>query len=92
VESIVFPSNTLARDYEAHLIETSNGQMLTGLIRGHTAVGLLLVDVAGQERNLPHQSIVSNTLLPVSLMPMGLDATLGEQELIDVIAYLCSLQ
>ncbi len=92
VESIVFPSNTLARDYEAHLIETSNGQMLTGLIRGHTAEGLLLVDVAGQERNLPHQSIVSNTLLPVSLMPMGLDATLGEQELIDVIAYLCSLQ
>jgi len=92
VESILFPSNTLARDYEAHLIETSDGQMLTGLIRGHTAEGLLLVDAAGQERNLPHQTIVSNTLLPVSLMPMGLDATLSEQELIDVIAYLCSLQ
>lgn len=92
VESILFPSTTLARDYEAHIIETSAGETITGVIRSHTAEGLLVVDVAGQERNVPHGSIVGNTALSTSLMPMGLDTTLPEQELLDLVAYLRSLR
>jgi putative heme-binding domain-containing protein len=92
LESILFPSNTLARDYEAHIIETSGGETITGVIRSHTAEGLLVVDVAGQERNVPHGSITGNTTLTTSLMPMGLDTTLPEQELLDLVAYLRSLR
>jgi len=92
VESILFPSNTLSRDYEAHVIETTGGETLAGVIRSHTAEGLLLVDAAGQERNVPHDRILSNTVLPVSLMPMGLDASLSERELLDVVACLRSLR
>jgi len=92
LESILFPSNTLARDYEAHIIETSGGETITGVIRSHTAEGLLVVDVAGQERNVPHGSITGNTALTTSLMPMGLDTTLPEQELLDLVAYLRSLR
>ena len=90
VESILFPSNTIARDYEAHVIELNDGQTLTGVIRSHTAEGLLVVDVAGQEVNVPHDRILSNTVLPTSLMPMGLDAALSEQELLDLVAFLRS--
>nr|MDH4478210.1 hypothetical protein [Verrucomicrobiaceae bacterium] len=39
LESILFPSNTLARDYEAHLFETRDGQSHLGVIRSHTAEG-----------------------------------------------------
>jgi putative heme-binding domain-containing protein len=92
LESILFPSNTLARDYEAHIIETSGGETITGVIRSHTAEGLLVVDVAGQERNVPHGSITGNTTLTTCLMPMGLDTTLPEQELLDLVAYLRSLR
>jgi putative heme-binding domain-containing protein len=92
VESILFPSNTLARDYEAHIIETNDGQTTTGVIRSHTAEGLLVVDVAGQEKNVPHDRILSNTTLTDSLMPMGLDATMSPQELLDLVAWLKSLQ
>lgn len=92
LESILFPSNTLARDYEAHIIETSGGEAITAVIRSHTAEGLLVVDVAGQERNVPHGSITGNTTLTTSLMPMGLDTTLPEQELLDLVAYLRSLR
>ncbi|RBP45152.1 putative membrane-bound dehydrogenase-like protein [Roseimicrobium gellanilyticum] len=92
LESIMFPSNTLARDYEAHAIETSDGQSLMGLIRSHTAEGLLLVDLAGQEKSVPHASIVANTTLTTSLMPMGLDGTMTEQELCDLVAWLRSLK
>jgi putative heme-binding domain-containing protein len=92
LESILFPSNTLARDYEAHIIETSGGETITGVIRSHTAEGLLVVDVAGQERNVPHGSITGNTTLTTSLMPMALDTTLTEQEMLDLVAYLRSLR
>ena len=92
VESILFPSNTLARDYEAHVIETRDGQSVTAVIRSHTAEGLLVVDAAGQEHNLPNDQIVSDTQLTTSLMPMGLDMTLPEKELVDLVSYLRSLK
>ena len=92
LESILFPSNTLARDYEAHIIETSDGQSMMGVIKSHTAEGLLIVDVADQEKNVPHADIVADTTLTTSLMPMGLDQTLSEKELLDLTAWLCSLK
>ena len=92
LESILFPSNTLARDYEAHVIETRDGQSTLGVIRSHTAEGLLLMDVAGQEKTVAHDHILSDTTLTTSLMPMGLDATMPEQELLDLVAYLRSLK
>lgn len=92
LESIIFPSNTLARDYEAHAIETADGTIVTGVVRGHSAVGLLVIDAAGQEINIPHQKVVSNTTLAESLMPVGLDAALGEVDLLNLVSYLQSLK
>ncbi|MCB1210808.1 MAG: c-type cytochrome, partial [Verrucomicrobiales bacterium] len=92
LESILFPSNTLARDYEAHLIETSDGQQTMAVIKSHTAEGLLVIDIAGQEKNIPHPTITADTTLPTSLMPMGLDQTMSETELLDLVAWLRSLK
>lgn len=91
-ESILFPSSTIARDYEAHLFETKDGQSTVGVVRSHTAEGLRIVDVSGQEKTLPHAQIVSDTILGESLMPMGLDTTLSRQELADLIAWLRTLR
>jgi putative heme-binding domain-containing protein len=92
LESIFFPSNTLARDYEAHVIETSDGQQTLGVIKSHTAEGFLVIDIAGQEKNIAHQTIVGDTTLTTSLMPQGLDQTLPEAELLDLVAWLRSLK
>jgi putative membrane-bound dehydrogenase-like protein len=92
LESILLPSATLARDYEAHLFETRDGQSHLGVIRSHTAEGLLIIDVAGQEKNLPHTQIIADTPLSTSLMPIGLDQTLPEADLLHLTAYLRSLK
>lgn len=92
LESILFPSNTLARDYEAHVIETSDGQQILGVIKSHTAEGLLVIDIAGQEKTVAHQTIVGDTTLTTSLMPQGLDQTMPESELLDLVAWLRSLK
>lgn len=92
LESILFPSNTLARDYEAHVIETSDGQQTLGVIKSHTAEGLLVIDIAGQEKTIAHQTIAGDTTLTNSLMPQGLDQTMPEDELLDLVAWLRSLK
>jgi putative membrane-bound dehydrogenase-like protein len=90
LESIILPSATLARDYEAHLIETTEGQSLLAVIRGNLSDAIVVADGSGQERTLPRAQIVSMQTLPTSLMPLGLDQVLGEQDLLDVVAYLRS--
>ena len=92
LESIVLPSNTLARDYETLLVATSDGQSHLGLAKGRGLEGLTLMDVGGVARLIPTASIVSETHVPQSLMPMGLDAAFGEQELLDLVAWLRSLR
>lgn len=92
LESIIFPSATIARDYETHIVETADGQSHMGMIKSNTPQGLMLMDLAGQEKTIPHAQVVANSLMATSLMPMGLEQTLTEQQLLDLIAWLVSLK
>jgi len=91
LESIIFPSYTLARDHETHVFELADGRSVMGLVKSHTAEGLLVVDMADNSHAVSHDQIVSDTTLLDSLMPTGLDETLTERELIDLVAWLKSL-
>jgi putative membrane-bound dehydrogenase-like protein len=90
LESILFPSATLARDYEAHAIDTTDGQSLVAVIRRNLSDAIVVADASGQELTLPRARIASMQTLPTSLMPTGLDHALSEEELLDLIAYLRS--
>lgn len=90
LESILFPNETLARDYEVRAIDTTDGQSLMAIIRRTSSDAIVVVDGGGQEITLPRAKIASMQSLPVSLMPAGLDHALSEEELIDLIAYLRS--
>lgn len=92
LESILFPSATLARDFEAHVVEMADGQSQTGMIKNDGADGLVLMDLAGQEKTIPRAQIVGVTALAESVMPAGLEKTLTEQQLLDVVAWLVSLR
>jgi putative heme-binding domain-containing protein len=90
LESILFPSATLARDYEAHSFDLAGGETIIGVIRGNTGPTLTIADATGQERTLAREQIVGMQTLPTSLMPTGLDRVLTEQELLDLVAFLRS--
>jgi putative heme-binding domain-containing protein len=92
LESILFPSATIARDFEAHVVELADGQTQTGMIKNDGADGLVLMDLAGQEKLIPRAQIVGTTALAESVMPAGLEKTLTEQQLMDVVAWLVSLR
>ncbi len=90
LESILFPSNSLARDYEAHAIETADGQSFIGVIRASLPDVLVFADAGAQEHRIPHSQITAKVMLTTSLMPQGLDKALTEQQLMDLVAFLRS--
>lgn len=92
IESILFPSNNIARDYDLHAFQMGDGSSVLGLIKTRAADGITITEASGQVRLLPQDSITATTMLTTSLMPAGLDALLGEQDLLDLVAYLRSLK
>jgi putative heme-binding domain-containing protein len=91
LESSLFPNASLARDFEAHLIETNDGGTRMGLVRNETATTISLTLPGGVTTRISRQDIKSVQRAPVSLMPMGLETTLSEQQLLDLVAFLHAL-
>jgi putative heme-binding domain-containing protein len=92
VESILFPSYNIARDYDLNSFQLTDGSSVLGLIQARSAEGVTVKEASGQVRLLPNEAIASSTQLTTSLMPAGLDGMLSEKELVDLVAYLRSLK
>jgi putative heme-binding domain-containing protein len=92
VESILFPSYNIARDYDLNSFQLTDGSTVLGLIQARSAEGVTVKEASGQSRLLTNEAIASSTQLTTSLMPAGLDGMLSEKELVDLVAYLRSLK
>ncbi len=93
-ESVLYPSESIARDFETFEVKMKDpaaGSRL-GLIETRSAESIELIDPAGQSHTIERTAIDSIRPVHSSLMPMGLENTLTEQELSDMIAYLLSLK
>jgi len=92
LESILFPSNSIARGYESYTVHTNAGNSYSGLIRRETADAVYLVMSDRNEIRIPRSKIESMTASPTSIMPQGLENAMSRQELGDLIAFLKSLR
>ncbi|MFM9090565.1 MAG: c-type cytochrome, partial [Verrucomicrobiota bacterium] len=92
LESILFPDATIAREFEAHVVETADRQTHLGTIRSDSAEVLILAGPGGETRVLPRRHVVAITPAPGSLMPAGLEEAFTDQQLLDLVAWLRSLQ
>ena len=90
LESVLFPSATIARDYEAYAFELANGESLVGILSRSLTETVGVTDASAAQRTLPRAEIASSQPLPTSLMPNGLERAMTEQELLDLVAYLRS--
>ena len=90
LESILFPSATIVREFEPVAIDTAGGESLLGVIRKQTTDTVVLTDAAGLEHTVARNQITAMHTLPGSLMPAGLERTVSQQELLDLVAYLRS--
>ncbi len=92
LESIIFPSATIVRDYGSFNVVLADGRILTGLIAREDDEILELQLQGGKIERIVQDDIDEIVPNTVSIMPNGLEKTLSEQELADLIAYLVHLK
>jgi putative heme-binding domain-containing protein len=93
LESIVLPSKTISDQYEAVMISTADGRVITGRIVNLNNDSLMISpDMLDPNKmiNVRRGDIDEMKTSPVSLMPEGLLNTLDKEEVLDLMAYLLS--
>lgn len=92
LESIVFPSASIVRDYGTYQVLTVDGRVLVGLMAGESVDSIQLQPASGELIHLNRDEIEQIIASPVSTMPIGLDAAVSDAGLLDVVTYLQSLK
>jgi putative heme-binding domain-containing protein len=90
LEAVLFPSASMVPDFAPFVVETLD-DAYAGIIGRDLPDSLLLRMAADEERNIARGDILSIEPSPVSIMPEGLDAELSDEELLDLLAFLQSL-
>lgn len=87
--NLIDPSGAVSKDYQMHVVETTGGRVITGLLVSENEQALTLQTV-NERIVLPLDEIEERSLSPVSMMPDGQLQKLSSAELRDLIAYLVS--
>lgn len=90
LEAILFPSASFVPDYEPYRIETWE-TIYEGVVAKQDQDSVVLAVSVDSQIRIPRAEILEMKLGRVSTMPEGLDASLTQQELIDLMAFLQSL-
>lgn len=89
LENLGDPSAAVSKDFQLHVIETTDGRVVTGMIAGDTDRALT-VQTVNERLVIPRGEIAERTASPLSLMPEGVLDKLTFEQLRDLIAYLGS--
>lgn len=88
--NILDPNREVAPQYQAYVIEKSDGATLVGIIRAETPEEVTIRMPGGIDQTFPRTEVVSMKGLGQSLMPEGLEASLTVEEMADLLTYLAA--
>ena len=91
LESILEPSKTISDQYEAVIIETTDGKLVSGRIvnlNGDTMMVMTNMLDPNDMASIDRKRVESVTSSKVSMMPKGLLDTLETDEILDLMAYM----
>lgn len=91
VESVLLPNAKIKEGYHSIILSTKGGDDFTGTLARETTQEVVLRNAAGAEQAVPKADIASRVNSTSSLMPAGLLEPLGEQEQLDLFAFLSHL-
>lgn len=89
---ILNPNHDVAAGFEGYNIETKAGENVVGIISGEDNFKIVLKQMDGQTRTIDKSDVVSVSPLPLSLMPEGLESTIDQDAMRDLIEYIKTLQ
>jgi putative heme-binding domain-containing protein len=89
LSNVLDPSALIGRDYQAHVIATTDGRVLTGIIRAEDRDSITLV-TANETIILPKNEVEERRTSEQSMMPEDLWKPLSEFEIRSLVSYLAS--
>lgn len=92
VNSVLYPSSRIFSGYEPVVIATTDGRVLTGVLKSDTAEAVEIQDADANRVRVPMSEIEERKTSDVSLMPSGLAEGLKPEDFADLIAYLETLK
>ncbi len=91
-ESILYPSAGISHNYETHILETTKGDTVQGILISKTPNEVTLKDKDAILRTFKVADIESLVKSPISLMPADLHKAITTQDLADVVEYMLTLR
>lgn len=91
LRQILDPNAYVAPGYEAYLVETTDGRLITGVIAKETETTVVLRRSEGEEDIILRSHIVSLRSSNVSLMPENLETGITVEAMADLLQYLKGL-
>jgi putative heme-binding domain-containing protein len=88
LEAVVYPSASFARGFRTYIVVTVDGKVHTGVISRETADSVTLRTAELAEIRIPRGQIEEMRESSTSIMPKGLETTLSNDELRDLLAWL----
>ncbi len=88
-ENIIDPNAVIGADFQMTVIDTKNGETVSGLIAAESPTALTLRTAAG-ELIIAKADIAKRTASDKSLMPEGLLEALGDREQLELLKFLTS--
>ena len=92
LENILEPSKTIDPQFVSHLVETTGGEVHTGLLVRRTDTELVLKKADGKEVSIPAAEIERSVPQQRSLMPDLLLRDLTPQQAADLLEFLAGLK
>jgi putative heme-binding domain-containing protein len=92
LNSILHPSQRIAEGYKTAWFELQDGRVVFGQLRSETGGVIHLYDSNGDAQSLESADVAERGVYETSLMPEGLWKTIPQQELADLLAWLCTLK
>ena len=92
IESILYPSAQIFSGYEPVVIATTDGQLLTGILKKDDGETVVIQDAESRTITFKKSDIEERRVSDVSLMPTGLAEGLTKEDFADLIGYLETLK
>jgi putative heme-binding domain-containing protein len=92
IESVLDPSRQIVEGYRPAVVATTEGRVLTGVIKEESESELTLMDVEGRRQVVRKSEIDERKTVDASIMPVGLSSGMSRQDFANLIAYLETLR
>ncbi|WP_442511931.1 PVC-type heme-binding CxxCH protein [Novipirellula sp. SH528] len=88
LQSILQPGAIIDKAYQGEMVITADGRILSGFVIAENEDGITIRIANNQVDQVAAEDVEERQLLKTSFMPTGLERTMKQQELVDLLMYL----